>query len=132
MDPMKEYKPPHYAKRKKERGFDDVSYIHVLGHFIAEYGYKETPTSKPKRLANPHRRAFLVQGRGLQGVIYIIDASGDRVAVITAITTPHDKWGPLPKECLHYYSASKRKAIYIVEKSKNHTTLITTLVDPRQ
>ncbi|KYK22663.1 hypothetical protein AYK24_00115 [Thermoplasmatales archaeon SG8-52-4] len=109
LKPMKEYKTQHYKKRQVERGFVDKGYIWVLGHFIVEYGYKETHNSIPRRLKNKNRRAFLVPGSGVKGDLILIDASGDVVALPTGITTPLDHWGPLPESERQYYSVSKRK-----------------------
>jgi hypothetical protein len=106
----KEYKTPHYKLRVKERGVMDCSVEYILGHFICEYGFKDLPNSIPKPLLKPNRRAFLVQGRGLQAVVYIIDASGDTAALVTAIAIPHDEWGVLPKRfCQNWVSASRKK-----------------------
>jgi hypothetical protein len=107
---LQEYKPPHFKMRVEERGADDVSLEHILGNFICEYGYKDRPDSEPRPLLKPHRRAFLIQGRGLQGVIHIIDASDDKAVRVTVITLPHDEWGPLPKRFrTHWMSATKKK-----------------------
>ena len=79
---------------------------------IVEYGFKDHPDSEPRPLLKPHRRAFLIQGRGLQGVIYIIDASDDNAVLVTAITVPHDEWGPLPKRYSKFWvsiSTNERK-----------------------
>jgi hypothetical protein len=105
---LKEYKPPHYKMRVKERSVMDCSIEYVLGHFYCEYGFKDTPNSVPKPLLKPNRRAFLVQGRGLQGVVYLIDASGDTAAFVTVITLPHDEWGPLPERFRQYTSTQKK------------------------
>lgn len=109
MKPMKEYKPPHFEKRKKERRFADRGYIYVLGNFVAEYGYKATPDSEPRPLPNRNRRAFLVQGEGVKGELILIDATGDVVAMPTGMTTPLDRWGPLPDKYKNYVSAKKKK-----------------------
>jgi hypothetical protein len=95
---MKEYVSPHCLEREKERGVPRRSVEHTLGNIVAEYGWKEHPDAEPKPLAHPHRRAFLVQDRGVQGVIKIYDASEDVLVHVTVITLPHAEWGPLPKK----------------------------------
>ncbi len=105
---LKEYRTPHYKMRVKERGVMDCSVEYILGHFIIEYGFRDLPNSIPKPLLKPHRRAFLLQGRGLQGVVYIIDASGDQAALVTAIAIPHDEWGVLPERFRQYTSTQKK------------------------
>ena len=107
---LREYRSTHYNMRVDERGVMDCSVEYILGHFICEYGFRDMPNSIPKPLLKPNRRAFLVQGRGLQGVVYIIDASDDKAALVTAIAIPHDEWGVLPKRFIqNWISASKKK-----------------------
>ena len=107
---LKEYRSTHYSMRVDERGVMDCSVEYILGHFYCEYGFRDLPNSIPKPLLKPNRRAFLLQGRGLQGVVYIIDASDDKAALVTAIAIPHDEWGPLPKRyCQNWVSASGKK-----------------------
>ncbi len=107
---LREYQTPHYSKRVKERGVMNCSVEYILGHFVCEYGFRDIPNSIPKPLLKLNRRAFLVQGRGLQGVVYIIDASDDKAALVTAIAIPHAEWGVLPKRfCSHWVSASGKR-----------------------
>ncbi len=105
-----EYKTPHFKMRVKERGVMDCSVEYILGHFICEYGFKDIPNAIPKPLIKPNRRAFLLQGRGLQAVVYIIDATDDKAVLVTAIALPHDEWGSLPEWFRqHWVSASGKK-----------------------
>ncbi len=104
----REYKTPHYKLRVKERGVMDCSVKYILGHFIVEYGFRDLPNSIPKKLLKPHRRAFLLQGRGFQGVVYIIDASDDKAVLVTAISLPHKEWGVLPERFRQYTSTQKK------------------------
>ncbi len=107
---LKEYRTPHYKLRVIERNVMDCSVEYILGHFVCEYGFRDIPKAIPKPLIKPNRRAFLVQGRGLQGVVYIIDATDDAAALVTAISIPHEDWGVLPKRfCQGWVSASKKK-----------------------
>jgi hypothetical protein len=107
---LREYQTPHYSMRVKERGVMNCSVEYILGHFVCEYGFRDIPKSIPKPLLKLNRRAFLVQGRGLQGVVYIIDASDDKAALVTAIAIPHKEWGVLPPRfCSHWISASRKK-----------------------
>jgi hypothetical protein len=105
---MIEYRTPHYKLRVKERGVMDCSVEYILGHFICEYGFRDMPKSIPKPLLKPNRRAFLVQGRGFQGVVYIIDASDDKAVLVTAIAIPHAEWGVLPERFRKYTSTQKK------------------------
>ena len=106
---MPEHDSKHCLERIKERGVSNYAIWYILRHFIVEYGYKEHPNSEPRPLLKPHRRAFLVQGRGLQGVVFIIDATDDRAVKVTVITVPHDEWGPLPERFRQYSSTTKKK-----------------------
>ena len=105
---MKEHDSKHVLERIEERGAENHSITHIFGHFIMEYGFKEYPNSEPRPLKNPHRRAFLVMGRGLQGVVYIIDATDTKAVKVTVIVVPHDEWGPLPERFCNYTSAVKK------------------------
>jgi hypothetical protein len=105
---MQEHDSKHFLGRIGERGVDNLSILYILGHFIIEYGYKEHPNAEPRPLLKPHRRAFLVQGRGLQGVVYIIDATNTKAVKVTVITVPHEEWGPLPERFRQYTSTQKK------------------------
>ena len=105
---MQEHDSKHLLRRLIERGVANRAIRYILGHFLIEYGYKENPNAEPHPLLKPHRRAFLVQSRGLQGVVFIIDATNTRAVKVTVITVPHDEWGPLPKRFRQYTSAVKK------------------------
>jgi hypothetical protein len=47
-------------------------------------------------------------GRGLQGVIFIIDATDTKAVKVTVIAIPHDEWGPLPERYRQYTSTVKK------------------------
>jgi hypothetical protein len=105
---MKEHNSKHYDERVDERGVEDTSIEHDLGHFVIEYGYKEHPNAEPRPLKNPHRRAFLTMGRGLQGVVKLYDATDTKAVKVTVIVVPHDEWGPLPERYRQYTSSQKK------------------------
>jgi hypothetical protein len=92
---MQEHKSKHHQERVIERKVIDYSAHEIMRDNLGEYGYKDTPTSDPRPLAKPNRRAFLMRGKGVQGVIYILDAADTKVVLVTAITLPHPEWGPL-------------------------------------
>ncbi len=105
---MPEHDSKHYLDRVKERGVENTSIGYDLGHFVIEYGHKDHPNAEPRPLLKPHRRAFLVQRRGLQGVVKLYDATDTRAIKVTVITVPHDEWGPLPERFRQYKSAVKK------------------------
>lgn len=104
---MKEHDSKHFLERLIERLVTNRSIEYILGHIVVEYGFKEHPNAEPRPLRDPHRRAFLIMGRGLQGVVFIIDATDTKAVKVTVITIPHDEWGPLPERFRQYTSTQK-------------------------
>lgn len=107
---MQYYESSHCRERRIERGVENTSIEYDLGHFTAEYGYKDHPNAEPRPLSKPNRRAFLVQLRGVQGVLTLWDASDTKVVKVTVIPPPFIEWGPLPKKYLHYTRAGGSKS----------------------
>jgi hypothetical protein len=105
---MPEHDSKHFLERLVERCITNRTIKYIFSHFVIEYGFREHPKAEPRPLKNPHRRAFLVMGRGLQGVIFIIDATDTKAVKVTVIAIPHDEWGPLPERYRQYTSTVKK------------------------
>ena len=108
---MRSHDSKHYLERVEERNAKNHSITHILGNFFAEYGIKNHPNAEPRPLPNRNRRAFmLLDDRGLQGKLYILDATDTKAVKVTVQEAPNDEWGPLAEKYRqNWIKAHKKK-----------------------